>query len=77
MLHPPLYVNRFSAHTSIFEPVGTAIFSVKERLTIRQSASNTALAFGRVGAVEEGDVLVANITEPVKIEISKNSSTDG
>lgn len=53
-----------SAHTGIFEPVRPAVFSVEEWFTICQSAGDTALAFGRIGAVEEGNVLITNISEP-------------
>ena len=46
------------------EPVGPAVFSVEPGLAVSEAARHTALALGRVGAVEEWNVLVANITEP-------------
>lgn len=63
MFLPPL-VYFHSAHTGIFEPIRPAVFSMKEWLTICQSAGDTALALGRVGAVEERNVLITNISEP-------------
>lgn len=53
-----------SAHTGIFKPVRPAVFSMKEWFAICQSASDTALALGSVGAVEERNVLITNISEP-------------
>lgn len=53
-----------SAHTGIFEPVRPAVFSMEEWFTICQAAGDTALALGRVGAIEERNVLVTNISEP-------------
>lgn len=53
-----------SAHTGIFEPVWPAVFSMKEWFTICQSAGDAALALGRIGAVEERNVLITNISEP-------------
>jgi len=34
-------------------------------LAVCEAAGDAALALGRVGAVEEGDVLVADVAEPV------------
>lgn len=53
-----------SAHTGIFEPVRPAVFSMEEWFTICQAAGDTALALGRIGAVEERNVLVTNISKP-------------
>lgn len=53
-----------SAHADIFKPVWPAVFSMKEWFTICQSAGDAALALGRVGAVEEWNVLITNISEP-------------
>lgn len=53
-----------SAHTGIFKPVRPAVFSMKEWFTICQAAGDTTLALGRIGAVEERNVLITNISEP-------------
>lgn len=47
------------------EPVRPAVLLVEEGLAISKPASDAALALGRVRAVEEGDMLISNITEPV------------
>lgn len=52
------------AHADVLEPVGSAVFPVEPGLAIGETAGNAALALGRVGAVEEGNMLIANIAEP-------------
>jgi len=52
------------AHAGKLEPVGPAVLLVQEGLAVGEAAGDAALALGRVGAVEEGDVLVANVAEP-------------
>lgn len=54
-----------SSHTNVFKPVGATIFLEEEFLAVGELARFAALAFGRVGAVEVGDVLVAYVSEPV------------
>lgn len=49
----------------VLEPVGSAIFSVQPCLAIGEAALRAPSALWRVGAVEEWDVLVADIFEPV------------
>lgn len=60
----------YLAHASELEPVRTAVFSVKEGFTVSETAGDAASALGRVGAVEERDVLVADITEPRGMGVS-------
>jgi len=55
---------RPSVHADILEPQGPAVFFVEEGLAVGEAASDATGAFGIVGAVEEGDVLVADVTEP-------------
>ncbi len=53
------------AHAHVLEPVGPAVFPMEPGLAVCEAAGDAALALGRVGAVEEGDVLVADVAEPV------------
>lgn len=52
------------AHTDIFEPIGPAVFLVKEGFAVCQAACVAAAAFRRVGAIEEWNMLIANVPEP-------------
>jgi len=54
-----------SAQTDISEPIRPAVLLEQEALAIVHLARLAAFALGRVGAVEEGDVLVADIPEPI------------
>jgi hypothetical protein len=49
----------------IAEPVGPTVLLAEEVFALVHLANPAALALGRVGTVEEGDVLIANIPEPV------------
>lgn len=57
-------VGVFSSHADELEPVGTTIFLEEEFLAVGEAAGFAAFAFGRVGAVEIGYVLVADVAEP-------------
>lgn len=50
--------------TDMLEPDWPAVVAMKPCLSVRQTARHAALALGRVGTVEEGDVLVSDIPEP-------------
>jgi len=52
-------------HVGIFEPIGSAIFPIQPLLSICEATRHAALAFWRVGTVEEGNVLIADISEPI------------
>lgn len=52
-------------HADVLEPVRTAVVLVQPSLAVGESPGDAALALGRVGAVEEGNVLVPNVAEPV------------
>ncbi len=54
-----------SSFSDIFKPIGPAILFVEEILAVGEEALLASRAFGRVGAVEVGDVLVADVAEPV------------
>lgn len=54
-----------SVHADVLEPVRPAIFPVQPRLALGEATGDTALTLGRVRAVEEWNMLVANVTEPV------------
>lgn len=53
-----------SSHTDELEPIGTTIFLEEESLAVGEAARSAAGALGRVGAVEIGYVLVADVAEP-------------
>lgn len=52
------------AHPRKLEPVWPAVFLLKPRLAISEPTGDTAAALGRVGAVKERNVLVADVAEP-------------
>lgn len=52
------------AHPDVLEPIGPAVFLMEPRITVREAASDAATTLWRIGAIEEGDVLVADVTEP-------------
>lgn len=49
---------------NVLEPVGSAILFLQPWLAGVELAGRAASALGRVGAVEVGDVVVANVAEP-------------
>ncbi len=51
-------------HAHVFEPVRPAVFLVKEVLPIGEGTRHASFAFIRLGAVEVGNMLVANVAEP-------------
>lgn len=53
------------AHACELEPVGSAVLLVKPALAVCEAASDAAFAFWRIRAVEEGDVLVSDVSKPV------------
>ena len=58
MVPPPLI------HPNVFEPERSAVLLVQELLAVSEAAGYAAFAFRVVGAVEEGDVLIADVAEP-------------
>jgi hypothetical protein len=64
----PRYLNRpnddVSAHPNVLEVVRSTIIPLEEGLAVVEFAGHATFTLGRVGAVEEGDVLVANVPEP-------------
>jgi hypothetical protein len=52
----------FVAH--VFEPVRSAVFAVQPSFAVGEAAFGATLTFGRVGTIEKGNVLVANVFEP-------------
>lgn len=65
--HDPL------SHPHVFEPVRPAVFLVEEVFSIGESSCHASFALLRFGAVEVGNVLVADIAEPATrfVSISK------
>lgn len=69
-----------SAHADILEPVGPAVLLVEEGFAVGEPARDAALALSRVGAVEEGDVLVADVAEPWgggSVSVSQHGQGEG
>ena len=62
---PSLLLIFNSACTHHLEPVRSTIFFVEELFSVGEAALDAAVAFGGVGAIEVGDVLVADVAEPV------------
>jgi hypothetical protein len=60
-----------STHADMLEPDRPAVLTIQPRLSIRKPARRTATALGRIGAIEEGDMLVADITEPSHQSLAK------
>ena len=54
----------FLALAHKLEPVGSAVLLVEPGLAVSEATGYAALALGRVGAVEERNVLIANVAEP-------------
>lgn len=53
-----------SVHANVLEPEWAAVFAVEPLFAVGEAAGFAAGAFGVVGTVEEGDVLVADVAEP-------------
>lgn len=53
------------AHSDIFKPVGSAIFVMEECFTVSQPTRDTPTTLGRIGTIEERNVLITDIAEPV------------
>ena len=60
---------------SVLEPVGAAILLLEERLSVVKLALGAATALGGVGAIEEGNMLVADISEPVHKGLANRHAT--
>lgn len=60
-----MFLSSRSAHAVHLEPVRPAVLTVKPLLTVGEASSDATLALGRVGAVEEWDVLISDVTEPI------------
>jgi hypothetical protein len=54
----------YLSHADIFKPIRSTILLHEPSIAVCESPRHTASAFRRVGAVEEGDMLVANIAKP-------------
>ncbi len=63
-----------SSCAHIFEPVGPTIFLEQEFVPIGKQARLAALTLGRIRAVEERNVLIADIAEPASLAISVASA---
>ena len=64
-LHTPWHIfYALLAHADVLEPDRPAVVAMQPGLAVRQATLDASGALGRVGAVEEGDVLVANVAEP-------------
>lgn len=52
-------------HTHILEPIGSAIFLLEERLSIVKLPCLAPFTLGRIGAVEEWNMPVSDVLEPM------------
>ena len=55
---------RASVHAHVCEPIWSTVLFEEEPFAVREAACNAAFAFGRLGAVEVGDVLISYVAEP-------------
>ena len=51
-------------HAYVLEPIWSTVLSVEPGISIGEAARDTALALGRIWAVEKGNVLIPDILEP-------------
>jgi hypothetical protein len=61
-------------HTRVLEPVGSTVFLLKPRFSIGEATRDTTLTLWRIWAVEEGNMLVPNVSEPVFIRQLESQS---
>ena len=61
----PFYSFFISAGTHHLEPIRSTVFFVKELLSVCETPLDAAVAFRGIRAIEVGNVLVADVTEPV------------
>ncbi len=54
-------------HANVLKPQWPAVLTVKKLFAIGELTCDTALAFWIIGAIEEGNVLVADVAEPVDL----------
>jgi hypothetical protein len=71
----------FRTHTDVLEPIRTTILPVEPFLAISKAASDATSALWRVWTVEEGDMLVSDILEPMDLagilEETQSNTVDG
>jgi hypothetical protein len=58
-----------SVHANIFEPQRSTVFPVQPLLTVCEPTSNTARTLWTVRAVEEGYVLISDVSEPMYLAL--------
>ena len=56
-----------SIHANILEPQRPTVLAVQELLAVRESSSDAARALRAGRTVEEGNVLVTNVSEPIVV----------
>lgn len=57
----------FSSHAGVFEPNRTAVVLAQPIFAIGKATDLTSFAFGRIRAVEEGNMLVTDVPEPMDL----------
>jgi hypothetical protein len=57
-------------HADVLEPQRSTVFAVQPWLAVGEEAGYAAGTAGAVGAVEEGDVLVADVAEPGRVSLN-------
>ena len=63
-----------SAFAHHLEPIGSTIFFIEKFFSICESAFDATVAFWGVGAIEVGNVLIADVAEPVDTYLLAGSS---
>lgn len=68
-------------HANILEPQRSTVLSIEPLLAVCKAACDASLTFGTVGAIEEGNVLVADVPEPMDLalilEQAKSNAMNG
>ena len=59
-----------SIHPNVLEPIRPTILFQQEIIAFFEISRFTTFAFGGVGAVEVGDMVIANVAEPAEVSIS-------
>lgn len=73
-----IFLNRpFRTHANVFEPVRTTVLPVEKFLAFSEAASNATPALWRVWTVEERNMLITDILEPMNFAgIFKETQSD-
>jgi hypothetical protein len=61
--------NGHSVHADVFEPQRSAVLAIQPLLTIGETACDASLTLRAVRAVEEGYMLVSDVSKPMDLAL--------